>query len=140
MTMLIVSKTARSVLEQARREAMRKREAAGTLATAFPRSKQVRIHLKFVSRDGPEPAAQTHDLYPSAYAYFDFACPYGDCDGSVDLNAIALGLLRTGGTHADGLLHCPGSRAGGAGVRPPCKQRVDYWIAVRHHPLARGNC
>ena len=51
MTMLIVSKTARSVLEQARREAMRKREAAGTLATAFPRSKQVRIHLKFVSRD-----------------------------------------------------------------------------------------
>ena len=80
--MRIVSRTARSVREQKREKSMRKREAAGTLANAFPRSEQIRIHLQFVSTEGPAPAARTHALYPSAQAYFDFACPHGDCDGA----------------------------------------------------------
>ncbi len=49
--MLIVSRTARSVREQQREKSLRKREAAGTLATAFPLSEQVRIHLQFVSEE-----------------------------------------------------------------------------------------
>ena len=135
--MRIVSRTARSVREQERENAVRKREAAGTLATAYPGSELVRIHLKFVSRNCPEPAARTHDLYPSAHAYFEFACPYGDCDGSIDLNAAVIALLRTTSTHADGILHCPGTRIGPGGARLRCNQRVDYWIAVRHQALAR---
>ncbi len=136
--MRIVSRTARSVREQKREKTMRKREAAGTLANAFPRSEQIRIHLQFVANDGPVPAARTHALYPSAHAYFEFACAHGDCDGSIDLNAIVLSLLRDSGTQADGTLHCPGTRTDGEGPRPRCNQRVDYWIVARYQSLTRA--
>ncbi len=136
--MRIVSRSARSVREQERERSLRRREAAGTLATAFPRSEQVRIHLQFISKDRPSPAARTHALYASAQAYFEFACPHGDCDGSIDLNDVALALLRDSGAQAEGTLHCPGTRANGGGVRPPCNQRVDYWITARYQSLARA--
>jgi hypothetical protein len=136
--MRIVSRTARSAREQEREKSLRKREAAGTLATAFPGSEQVRIHLQFVAKSGPAPAARTHALYASAQAYFEFACPHGDCDGSIDLNSVALPLLRSSGAQAEGTLHCPGTRANGGGVRPPCNLRVDYWIAARYQSLARA--
>ena len=136
--MRIVSRTARSLLEQKREKSMRKRQAAGTLATAYPRVEQVRIQLRFVTKKGVVPAAQTHALYPSAQAYFEFACPHGDCDGSIDLNGIALPLLRASGVQADGTVHCPGTRTGGGTVRPPCNQRVDYWISAQYQAIARA--
>ncbi len=136
--MRIVSRTARSIREQEREKSMRKREAAGTLASAFPRSEQVHIHLKFVSQVGPAPAARAHALYPSAQAYFEFACPHGDCDGSIDLNAVILPLLRQCGTQAEGTLQCPGTRTGGEGARPRCNQRVDYWILARYQSITRA--
>ena len=57
--MRIVSRTARSVREQERDKSLRKREAAGTLATAFPLAEFVRVHLQFVSNDGPSPSPRT---------------------------------------------------------------------------------
>ena len=137
--MRIVSRSARAVRELEREKSMRKREAAGTLAHAFPRSEEIRFHLQFVSTNGPMPAARTHALYPSAQAYFEFACPHGDCDGSIDLNPVALSLLRDSGTQADGTLHCPGTRAAGGAPRPPCGQRVDYWISARYQSLSRSS-
>ncbi len=136
--MRIVSRTARSLLEQKREKSMRKRQAAGTIATAFPRVEQVRVQLRFVSKQGVVPAAQTHALYPSAQAYFEFACPHGDCDGSIDLNGVALTLLRSAGIQADGTLHCPGSRTSGGAARKACNQRVDYWIAAQYLSVARA--
>lgn len=136
--MRIVSRTARSVHEQQRERSIQRREAAGTLASAFPRTELVRIHLQFGSKNGPVPAARTHALYPSAQAYFEFACPYGDCDGSIDLNAVALQLLRNGGTQANGTLYCPGTRTADGGARPPCNQRVDYWIVTRFESVIRA--
>jgi hypothetical protein len=137
--MRIVSRTTRSLLEQKREHSMRRRQAAGTLESAFPRVEQIRIHLRFVSKKGVVPAAQTHALYPSAQAYFEFACPHGDCDGSIDLNAIALPLLRSNGSLTDGSLHCPGSRTSGGAARQPCNQRVDYWIAAQYLTVARAS-
>jgi len=136
--MRIVSRTARTIREQEREQSMRKRAAAGTLATAFPRSEQVRIHLRFISQEGPAPASRTHALYPSAQAYFEFACPHGDCDGSIDLNAITLGLLRESGSRTEGTLNCPGTRAAGGGERPRCNQRVDYWIVALYQSNSRN--
>jgi hypothetical protein len=136
--MRIVSRSTRSLHEQEREKSMRKREAAGTLATAFPRNELVRIHLQFVSKDGPTPASRTHALYPSAQAYFEFSCPHGDCDGSIDLNPVALALLRSSGAQADGTLNCPGTRTGAGGARPRCNQRVDYWILARYQSLTRA--
>ena len=136
--MRIVSRTTRSLLEQKREKSMRNSAAARTLAVAFPAVEQVRIQLQFVSQKGPAPAARTHALYPSAQAYFEFACPHGDCDGSVDLNAVVLPLLRGSGAQAEGVLHCPGTRTGPGGTRPNCGQRVDYWIAARYQSISRA--
>jgi hypothetical protein len=136
--MRIVPRTARSIREQQREKSIRKREAAGMLADSFPRAELIRIHLQFVSKYGPVPAARTHALYPSAQAYFEFACPHGDCDGSIDLNAVALPLLRNAGTEVKGTLHCPGTRTADGGERPPCNQRVDYWIVAQYQSLARA--
>lgn len=136
--MRIVSRSARAVRELEREKSMRKREAAGTLATAFPRSEEIRFHLQFVSSHGPMPAARTHALYPSAQAYFEFACPHGDCDGGIDLDAVVLPLLRNAGAQAEGTLHCPGTRTGEGDVRPRCNQRVDYWIVARYRPVTRA--
>lgn len=133
--MRIVSRTARSVREQEREKSIRKREAAGTLATAFPRSEQVHVHLQFISQSGPVPAARAHALYPSAQAYFEFTCPHGDCDGSIDLNPVVVPLLRRSGTQAEGTLLCPGTRTGGQGARRRCNQRVDYWIVARYRSI-----
>ena len=109
--MRIVSRTTRSILEQKRESSMRKRQAAGTLEGTFPRVEQVRIQLHFLNTNGYAPAAQSHALYPSAQAYFEFACPHGDCDGSIDLNSIALTCLKSEGAQADGTMSCPGTCA-----------------------------
>jgi hypothetical protein len=135
--MRIVSRTTRSILEQKRESSMRKRQAAGTLEAAFPRVEQVRIQLRFVRKDGNSPAAQSHALYPSAQAYFEFACPHGDCDGSIDLNAITLKCLRSEGAESDGTVQCPGTRTGIGPARLPCDLRVDYWIAARYQAVSR---
>jgi hypothetical protein len=136
--MRIVSRTARSVREQQREKSMRKREAAGTLATAYPRAEFVRIHLQFIATDRPSPSPRTHALYASAQAYFEFACPHGDCDASIDLNDASHALLRNNDTEASGTLYCPGTRTGDGVVRPRCNQRVDYWIVARYRSLARA--
>ena len=130
--MRIVSRTPRSTREQEREKSMRKRAAAGTLATSFPAIEEVRVHLVFVSKSGPAPAPRTHSLYASAQAYFEFACPHGDCDGSIDMNPVTLALLRRSGTQAEGTLQCPGTRTGVGPDRPPCGQRVDYWVIARY--------
>ncbi len=136
--MRIVSRTTRSLLEQKREKSLRKRAAAGTLATAFPRVEQIRLQLRFISTVGVAPAAQTHALYPSAQAYFEFACPHGDCDGSVDLNGVALPMLKSAGSHVDGTLNCPGSRTAGGTNRQPCNQRVDFWISAQYQAITRA--
>lgn len=136
--MRIVSRTARSIREQQREESMRKRQAAGTLATAFPRAESVRIHLRFLSDDRPALSPTTHALYGSAQAYFEFACPHGDCDSSIDLNDAAHALLRSGDAETGGTLHCAGTRTGSGAVRPRCNQRVDYWIVARYRAVTRG--
>lgn len=136
--MRIVSRTARSVREQHREKSMRRREAAGTLAIAFPRAECVRIHLRFVSDNGHAPAPRTHALYASAQAYFEFACPHGDCDASIDLNDAANALLRKGDTEGAGTIFCQGTRTGNGGTRRPCNQRVDYWVAARYRAVTRA--
>ena len=137
-SMRIVSRTTRSLLEQKREKSLRKRAAAGTLASAFPKVEQIRLQLRFFPAKGTPPAAQTHALYPSAQAYFEFACPHGDCDGSVDLNEVALPLLKRSGQQADGTLRCPGSRTAGGTERQPCNLRIDYWIAAQYQPASRA--
>lgn len=136
--MRIVSRTTRSLLEQQREKSLQKRTAAGTLAKAFPRVNEIRLQLRFVAASGVGPAAQTHALYPSAPAYFEFSCPYGDCDGSFDLNAVALPMLRKSESQAEGSLKCPGTRTAGGMTRQPCRLHADFWINAQYQTVVRA--
>jgi hypothetical protein len=133
--MRIVSRTTRSLLEQKREKSLRRRVAAGTIAKAFPRVEQIRLQLRFLPVAGAVPAAQIHALYPSAPAYFEFACPYGDCDGCFDLNSVVLPLLADNGTRVEGTLHCTGTRTAAGMTRQPCKLRADYWVSAQHQAI-----
>ena len=136
--MRIVSRTTRSLLEQKREQSLRRRTAAGTIAKSFASIEQIRLQLQFLPTTGNVPAAQVHALYPSAPAYFEFACPYGDCDGSFDLNSIALPLLARSGAQADGSLQCTGTRTAAGMTRQPCKLRADYWISAQYQTITRA--
>jgi len=136
--MRIVSRTTRSLLEQKREKSLRRRVAAGTIAKAFPRVEQIRLQLRFLPTAGSVPAAQIHALYPSAPAYFEFTCPYGDCDGSFDLNGVVLPLLGDTGSRAEGTLHCSGTRTAAGMTRQPCRLRADYWVSAQHQTIVRA--
>lgn len=132
--MRLVARTGQSLLEQRRELSRRKRAAAGTLGSEFPTVERVRIELSFPVSSGPQPVRQLHDMYPPAPAYFEFVCPYGDCDGSFDLTRIAASLLKDSVAHAEGTLQCSGCRIGAA--RLPCKLRVHYQIVAEYRPEA----
>jgi hypothetical protein len=126
--MRFVSRTTRSLLEQSREQMLRRRAAAGTLGNAFPAVEQIRVDLRFAATASSVPAAQRHALYPPAPAYFEFACPFGDCDGSFDLNGVASPLLKNADSQADGTIQCSGSRTRTGMPRQPCSLRADYSI------------
>jgi hypothetical protein len=138
--MRIVSRTARSLLEQKREKSMRKRQAAGTLATAFPRVEQIRIQLRFISKKGAVPAAQTHALYPSAQAYLSSPPARRLRRHRPERNRLATAALfrrAAGQDHA-----CP-ERAHRRYRQPgpPCGRpaiSVDYWIAAQYQTIVRA--
>lgn len=130
--MRFVSRTTRSLLEQSREQLLRRRAAAGTLGNVYPDVEQIRVELRFTASATAVPAAQRHALFPSAPAYFEFACPFGDCDGSFDLNGVASPLLKKSDLQADGSLQCTGSRARSGMERQPCSLRADYWITAQY--------
>lgn len=134
--MRFVSRTTRSLLEQSREQLLRRRAAAGTLGKAFPDVEEIRVELRFTAAASSVPAAQRHALYPPAPAYFEFACPFGDCDGSFDLNGIASPLLKKSDPEAGGTIQCSGSRTRSGMPRQPCSLRADYRITAMYQANA----
>jgi hypothetical protein len=130
--MRFVSRTTRSLLEQSKEQLLRRRAAAGTLGASFPNVEQIRVELCFAASESTAPAAQRHALYPPAPAYFEFACPFGDCDGSFDLNGVAAPLLKKAKSQADGTIQCSGSRTRSGMPRQPCSLRADYLITAQY--------
>lgn len=128
--MRLVARSGQSLLEQRREQSRRKRAAAGTLSNEFPTVELVRIELSFPVTTGPAPAGQAHVMYPPAPAYFEFACPYGDCDGGFDLNKVASSLMASSAPHAEGTVQCSGSRIGMS--RLPCSLHAHYRIAAEY--------
>jgi hypothetical protein len=134
--MRFVSRTTRSLLEQSREQLLRRRAAAGTLGKTFPDVEEIRVELRFTASASSVPAAQRHALYPPAPAYFEFACPFGDCDGSFDLNGVASPLLKKADPEADGTIQCSGSRTRSGMPRQPCSLRADYRIYAQYQASA----
>jgi len=113
-------------IERLRRE----RTTANSIRSAFPRVQQLRLELQFDGRDETTPAAQVFVLYPPARAYFEFPCPYTNCDGHFNL-AAEVDAAVSGQVHkVEGLLECCGERARLRVAQQACKLQLNYTVTA----------
>jgi hypothetical protein len=115
---------------QERRERLRRdRAAALALRDAFPAVQQLRLELQFQSSNAATtPATQSHTLHASARAFFEFPCPYADCDGHFDLSAAVNAALADPAHRASGAMGCSGRRAARVGAKEPCQLLLNYTV------------
>lgn len=121
----------RAAARQANRERLRRdRAAALALRELFPAVQQLRLEFKFESTTSSAPTSQSHVLHPPARAFFEFRCPYADCDGQFDLTSAVNASLADPTHQAEGVLECCGVRAGDRGSKQPCHLRLVYTITA----------
>jgi hypothetical protein len=116
-------------LDQLRRD----RAAALALRTAFPAVEQLRLELKFKGMTTNTPADQSHVLHPAARAFFEFPCPYADCDGQFDLTRAVSSTLAHQAPRAEGVLECTGQRLDHRTSRSPCQLHLNYTFIVTYY-------
>jgi hypothetical protein len=125
-----------STPEAARQERVdrlrRERAASHALRVGYPSLQQLRLELTFESPSPNVPAAQSHVLHPAARAFFEFSCPYADCNGGFDLTAAVNNALTNQGGKARGVLECCGLRPERHSARRPCKLHLTYAIAATY--------
>jgi hypothetical protein len=117
---------------QERAERLRRdRSAALTLRASFPGVQHVRVELQFEGTSNT-PASQAHVVHPPARAFFDFPCPYADCDGHFDLSSAVSGTLSTTAHQTAGMLGCAGLRARDHASKQPCELQLAYRIIATY--------
>jgi hypothetical protein len=120
-----------------RAELLRKRRSdAATLREASPGTALLRIQLDFLPLSAPPHVAQAFVLYPAARAFFEYPCPYGDCDGIYDFSAEAKRALGHEKKSITGTVECSGMRSRDGTQKQPCGLRVSYSISVELAPDA----
>jgi hypothetical protein len=121
------------------------RTRSPALRTVFPQIGQLRIELTFSDDASAHThSPQQHTLYPSAPAFFRFACPCADCDGDFDLTQAVASLVearngrRIDGS-AEGQLSCQGVRLREMGGQRPCSMQLSFrLISAAGVPKAVG--
>ena len=108
----------------------RDRATAPVLRAAFPTVQHLRIELKFEGPSSSTPTQQSHVLYPPAHAFFEYPCPYWDCDGQFDLGGAVKAALADATHRAEGELECQGSRGADRASRRPCLLRLVYEVTA----------
>ena len=112
----------------------RDRATAPILRATFPTVEELRVELKFEASNSSAPTPQSHVLYPPARAYFEYPCPYWDCDGHFDLGSAVRAALADGTHRAEGVLECQGSRIGDHASRRACLLRLFYEVTATFQP------
>ena len=116
---------------QERRERLRNsRATALALREVFPAVQQLRLDLLFKSPGPSTPAMQSHTLHAAARAFFEFPCPYADCDGQFDLSTAVQTALADPKHKTTGELECVGKRAVGVGESALCRLHLTYTVAA----------
>lgn len=116
----------------------RDRAAAPTLRVAYPSVERLRLELHFAGvRNAP--VSQSHELHPPARAFFDFPCPYADCDGQLDLSGAVIAALSGGKHQAQGELECTGLRVRDCTSKQPCGLRLIYKITAHYQQDAESD-
>lgn len=105
---------------------------APTLRQFLPDAAQVWVELAFDADVRLAQAARVFTIYPTAQAYFVYACPFGDCDGTYDLNAPVFAMLRAHACQSSGVLQCIGRKARRAAPGPQCGLGMAYAVAVSY--------
>ena len=117
-------------LQQRSERLRRDRAAAPAIRVAFPAVRHLRLELHFEGETGNTPASQSHVLHPPAQAFFEFPCPYADCNGQFDLtNAVNTAMQNTS-RETRGTIECGGIRSRQLAAKQPCKLRLRYMITV----------
>jgi hypothetical protein len=112
----------------------RDRATAQVLRTAFPALQHLRIELRFQGPSSSVPTPQSHLLYPPARAFFEYRCPYSDCDGQFDLGGAVKAAVADATHRADGVLECRGSRGHDPTSRRPCLLQLLYEVTATYRP------
>jgi hypothetical protein len=110
----------------------RDRAAAVALRVAYPAIQDLRLELKFESANAKAPTLQAHVLHPPAQAFFEFPCPYADCDGHFDLTSAVTAAVADPAHHAEGTLECSGLRAGDCASKRPCQLQLIYKVTATY--------
>jgi hypothetical protein len=108
----------------------RDRATASLLRAAFPAVQQLRIELKFEGPGSGVPTPQSHVLFPPARAFFEYPCPYSDCDGQFDLADAVKAALEDATHRVEGVLPCHGSRGHERTSRRPCQLQLVYEVTA----------
>lgn len=130
--MRMPSRKKESASQQRREQWRRSRMAAQTVRSAFPAIELIRVELKFQDMTRLTPAAQSYVLHPPARAFFEFPCPYADCDGQFDLGPVATLAATATSSHAEGTLECSGSRSRDGLQKQACGLRTDYAVDIQY--------
>ena len=91
--MKLQARKSTSISELRRNQRQTDRDRAPPMRTAYPQIEQLRIEFNFADRTGRAPSPQAHILFPSARAFFRFACPCSECDGEFDLSTAVSTLV-----------------------------------------------
>lgn len=119
--------------EELRRDLLRKaRLDAPTLRALLPAAMQVSVELTFEVAAQLTQGPLTSTVFPPARAHFVYGCPFGDCDGTYDLDEEIFGMLRAGVRRASGARHCCGHRARRSGYGPQCGLGLTYSVTVQY--------
>src|SRR3974377_1731204 len=116
-------------MDQLRRD----RATAQVLRTAFPTLQHLRIDLRFEGLSPSVPTPQSHVLYPPARAFFEYPCPYSDCDGQFDLGSAVNAAMADATHREEGVLECQGSRRGDHASKRSCLLQLVYEVTATLH-------
>jgi hypothetical protein len=120
-----------AIAREERRERLRRdRAAALALREVYPAVLQLRLDLVFQGSTSNNPAAQSHTLHAPARAFFEFPCPYADCDGHFDLGAAVKTAICDPRRRAAGELRCSGMRAVHVGGKESCQLLLGYNVTA----------
>jgi hypothetical protein len=122
---------------QERRERLRRdRATALALREVFPAVQHLRLEFVFLGPGPSTPAMQSHTLHRAARAFFEFPCPYADCNGQFDLSHAVKAALADPSQRATGELECVGERPARVGAREVCRLRLSYTVTATSQPDA----
>jgi hypothetical protein len=120
---------------QVRHERLRRSHATAlALREMFPAVQQLRLEFLFQGPAPTIPAMQSHTLHAAARAFFEFPCPYADCDGEFDLSTAVKAALADQTHSTTGELECWGKRPMRMGASELCRLRLNYTVTAAFQP------